>query len=446
MHGPYLVENLVSVALQEWVLGRSTAGKVRAWGKNGRRGPQRKSAYGGGTMTKETRTLLGLAGSLCLVFGTFAPFASLPIVGSLTILRYNGIVGSLLVVAGFIGGYFAIKAAFRYVLYTGIVGIALTAFAAIWFESNLSRMQSQIGTELGNNLFAGLATAALQSVQLSWGVAILGIGAVLLVISAVMKSPGTDDTTSVTINPRIMRWVVGVGAVIVVGIVGYNLLGGMFIGSTVITTSNQAQIEEKVAGGHMSDTDKSEFSSAMARPEYSSAGKTVNQVIADQRSFEVAQKAEQERAAQLAAEERAKREATLKSMLGALTVGVVSKSFVAADPLNSGTYEDQIAITFAFKNTAPKDIRAFKGSIVFKTLMGDFVTQTSLERDKTILAGHSVTWDGALRYNQFEEKDTKLKSTDLKDMKVEWHPKSILFADGTKLEVSENSNTGNITP
>ena len=390
-------------------------------------------------MTKETKTLLGLAGAVCLIFGLFAPFATAPIVGGITALKYSGAFASVIVVAAVLGGYFATRAAFRYVAYAGVLGIASVAFAVIWFETNMSRAQSQISTELANNPFAGLAAAAMQSVQLSWGVAVLGIGAALLILAGTVKSPGMSDGDSASVDPRAMRWIVGLAAAVVVGVVGYNLLGGMFLGNTVVTSSNQAQIEQQVASSNMSDGDKAEFSAALLRTEYAPTGKTVNQVVSDQRAFEIEQKAEQERAAQLAAQERAKREATLKTMLGSLTVGVVSKSFQAAD-VESGTYQDQIAETFIYKNTSSKTIRAFKGVMVYKTLMGDLITKINLENDTPIEAGHSITWDGVTDYNQFEDKDVKLRQTKLMDMKIEWQPTSILFADGSRLEVTDDSD------
>lgn len=390
-------------------------------------------------MSKEARTLIALAGALCLIFGIFAPFASAPIVGSISLLHYNSIVGWLLLVVAILGGYFATRAAFQYVLYAGIAGVGGLAFAVIWFEMNLSNMRSQVGSQLANNPFSGLAAAFMQNIQLSWGVALLGVGAAALVIASVVKDPGVNPSVAATVDFRMMRYLIAGVAAIAVVVIGYNLLGSLFLGRSVITSANQTQIEERVASSSMSEADKASFSAAIARSDYDTNGKTVDQVIADQRAFEVAQKQEQERAAQLAAEEKAKREVTLRSMLASLTVGIVSKSFQAAN-FENGTYQDAITMTFAFKNTSSKDIRAFKGVVVYKTLMGDLITQMNLERDQVISAGHSATWDAQTDYNQFMDKDVKLRNTDLKNLKIEWQPQSILFTDGTKLEVTDTSS------
>lgn len=393
-------------------------------------------------MSKETKTLIGIAGVLCLILGIFAPFVSMPFLGAISILKFNGYVGAILFACAGVGGYFALKAAFKYMMYVGIAGLATTALTAVWFEYNLSRMRSQVDTELAGNPFAGIAGAMTQSVQLDWGVAILAIGAALLVVPAVVKSPDDNQSTSKPIDPRLIRYGAIAAAVLVISIIAFNVLGSLMIGGTTITPSNQAQVAEKVSSSNMSDGDKAEFSAAMSRTDYDSTGKTVTQAISDQRAFEAEQKAAAQRAAELAAEEKAKRDATLRAMLNALTVAVTNKSFLAADPMNSGTYEDQITVSFAFRNTSSKDIRGFKGDFIWTSLMADQIKDTALEYDQTIPAGHIATWEGQITYNQFEGSDVKLKDADLKDLRTRWEPQSILFADGSKLVLSEADAMG----
>ena len=48
-------------------------------------------------------------------------------------------------------------------------------------------------------------------------------------------------------------------------------------------------------------------------------------------------------------------------------------------------------------------------------------------------AGQSVTWVGTLRYNQFEEKDVKLRSVDTAKLQFSFEPETVIFADGTKI-------------
>src|SRR5690348_15652942 len=102
-------------------------------------------------MSRETRILIGLAGSLCLMLGVFAPFASLPFVGSINILKYNPYVGSILIACALGGGWLSMVAAFRTMIWLGIVGLAGTAFAAIEFELNISRAQSELTKTLAGN-------------------------------------------------------------------------------------------------------------------------------------------------------------------------------------------------------------------------------------------------------------------------------------------------------
>jgi hypothetical protein len=166
----------------------------------------------------------------------------------------------------------------------------------------------------------------------------------------------------------------------------------------------------------------------------SMVGKTVGDIIADQRSFETDAKKRQEQEASLAAEAKAKEEARAAELRKALSLTVFKKGFEEA------SYQEYITLKCAYENTSGKDIRAFAGRVRFTDLFGKPIYDSGLTISDPIKAGAKATWDGSIRYNQFNAEQSNFRNTDLKDMKIEWVPNSILFEDGTRIgEAGEKS-------
>ena len=161
-------------------------------------------------------------------------------------------------------------------------------------------------------------------------------------------------------------------------------------------------------------------------------GKTVAEVIEEERTFRDeadARKAEEDR---LAAEATAAADARVAELRKALTLTIFDKSFRPSDAMN-GRFEDLILIQAAYENTSGKDIRAFRGSVQFTDLFGEQIYVTNLTISDPIAAGANATWSGQIRYNQFMSDQQELRNTDLDDMRIVWRPASIMFADGTTI-------------
>lgn len=118
-------------------------------------------------------------------------------------------------------------------------------------------------------------------------------------------------------------------------------------------------------------------------------------------------------------------------MLRAATVKVVSKGFEKAD--YQTVMHDGITVRFVIKNTSGKDIRGLRGTMVFKDIFGAEIKSFQLSYYEGLNAGEQKTWDGVVEYNSFVAEDQKLRDTPLGNLKVEWKPRVVLFADGTKL-------------
>jgi len=156
-------------------------------------------------------------------------------------------------------------------------------------------------------------------------------------------------------------------------------------------------------------------------------GKTIGEIIDDQRKFnaesDIRDKEEKERIAKAKSIADEKR----KVLLAALTVTEFEKGFEHID------YQDYNTMKFSYENRSGKDIRGFKGTIIYKDLFGDVITGLRLKEDRTIKAGQTVQVSKQVDYNQFMDKDKKLREASLDNMKVTWEPDVILFTDGTSL-------------
>jgi uncharacterized protein YcfL len=207
------------------------------------------------------------------------------------------------------------------------------------------------------------------------------------------------------------------------------------------TKDNQDQVMEKVKKSKdLTGEEVGLLMAAMMRSTISGEkleGKTVGQVIAEQKRMFEESEAKEKEAKRLAGEEAARQAQVAKEIARYITVVPIKKSFTKADPLNNGQYTDKINLVFIFENTSGKDIKAFKGETVFNDVFGENIRSINLTYDEGIKAGQRKEWYGEVEYNQFIAGQRKFRDTELANMKFEWHPKAIIFADGTKIGVDK---------
>jgi hypothetical protein len=163
-------------------------------------------------------------------------------------------------------------------------------------------------------------------------------------------------------------------------------------------------------------------------------GKTIGNLIDDQRKVVEEQKARELEAKRLAEEVKQKEDEIAKKLSEYITVVPVKKTFKKAN-YSLGEYKDQIIIEMAFENKGEKDIRAFKGETIFNNLFGEPIYSIKLYYDEGLKSKENKRWLGVIEYNQFNENQNKFNSTELDNMKYEWKPIGIIFKDGSKLGI-----------
>lgn len=156
-------------------------------------------------------------------------------------------------------------------------------------------------------------------------------------------------------------------------------------------------------------------------------GKTYSELLkqADELAAEMKLKEEEEK--RLAEEEEKRRKKIALKISESLTFALTKKGF------SEYNYSEYITYTFTFKNKTDKDIAGVKGSVTFYDMFDSKINSLSLSYDKGIKAGKTVNYRAQTDYNQFMDKDTKLKNTNLDKLKVVWEPEQLIFSDGEKI-------------
>jgi hypothetical protein len=171
---------------------------------------------------------------------------------------------------------------------------------------------------------------------------------------------------------------------------------------------------------------------AQQEPSPDWVGKTLAEVIEDERKVEQDAKAKQAEADRLAAQAKAKEDANAAELRKAVSFAVFDKGFVPSDPYTS-RYDDYITFKCVYQNLSGKDIRAFTGSVRFANLFDREIMTMSVTVDDPIKAGEKASWNGTLKYNQFREDHQGLRNAELTNLKVTWIPQQIIFADGSRI-------------
>jgi hypothetical protein len=120
-------------------------------------------------------------------------------------------------------------------------------------------------------------------------------------------------------------------------------------------------------------------------------------------------------------------QAKTDSMRNIISVSLFSKDY------NDNGFKESIQMKFNLHNNGEKDIRAFKGEIIFKDVFGDILKKYNMECDVLIAAHQAIVYNAQIKYDQLLDSDVKLLNSDISDIQFVFDPKLILFDDGSKM-------------
>jgi hypothetical protein len=129
---------------------------------------------------------LGLAGAALLFIGVFCPLISIPIAGTMNYFQNGSGDGKFILVFVAATVVLCLMKKFTLLWITGIGSAGLIGYTFFNLQIGLSDAKQRIQDDLADNPFAGLATMAVESIQIQWGFAVLAIGAVLVLAAAGM--------------------------------------------------------------------------------------------------------------------------------------------------------------------------------------------------------------------------------------------------------------------
>ena len=133
------------------------------------------------------RQIMGLAGSLILLAGVFAPILSIPIAGQLNYFRNGTGDGVFVLIMAIISLVVTLTKKYGLLWATGLGSLAVMVFTFVHFHLTMSGVKADLDVDLADNPFRGLADMAVQSIQLQWGWGVLLVGVLLLLITAGSK-------------------------------------------------------------------------------------------------------------------------------------------------------------------------------------------------------------------------------------------------------------------
>lgn len=137
---------------------------------------------------------LGFAGAALLIVGLFLPIATMPFLGSVTLMSYGfSVVASGLLVLGLLSGFLVWADRRDALIWTGGGALLTVIYLFGRLQWSMTSMRSELTEGLKDNPFAGLAQTAMASVGLQWGWLVLAAGPAVMVYVAVQerKSEGS---------------------------------------------------------------------------------------------------------------------------------------------------------------------------------------------------------------------------------------------------------------
>lgn len=229
---------------------------------------------------------------------------------------------------------------------------------------------------------------------------------------------------------------------LVLVLVGVVLFGcSSSVKSEVFTSTNKDTVLQDVGKSNLTEDDRKAVIGAIARSafgNYSLEGKSVGNIIDEQKQWTAAEDARQLAAHEQQVKEEQKQAAIRDQLRRSVTVAPLAKRFQEADPDN-GNFQSFNVVTWQYHNVGAKDIKAFKGHLQLTNQFGDKIAGFLIDYEQRLGKGRTVTEELDYDFNKFEDKDARVRDTPLSQMKFVWEPTAVIYADGSSVNASDAS-------
>jgi hypothetical protein len=132
----------------------------------------------------EKEEIFGYAGSAVLFLGIFAPFISVPVIGSMNYFQNGRGDGVFILILAVIAAILTATKRFWALFPTGSACFAVLTYTFLNIQAKLSEARSQVDHGLEGNPFRAIAELSVNLVQFQWGFAVLILGVFFLMAAA----------------------------------------------------------------------------------------------------------------------------------------------------------------------------------------------------------------------------------------------------------------------
>lgn len=318
-------------------------------------------------------TLFGLAGAATVFVGVFTPAISVPILGNINYLSIGSGEGVVVLVLSLISVVLVLARKRKGLFLTGGLSLAMLAFSFLNFQYRMSQGRSTYNPD--NPVLKGVGDALVGSIQLQWGWAVLSIGSIAILLSAVLRSefeptPESFFGKSAAVFREDRTFLAAVFIPVLFGT-------GIILSRSILPSNALQSLSTHVY--------ESIFSGSSA-----------------------------------------------SSMDNSIRVEFVSKEFKTAS-IETDYFFDAIHLKLRIINTSEKDIIGFKGRITFYDMFDNILRSVELNNDQTIRAGDRILWSGFVHYSPLAPEDRKLREASTEKLRFRFEPHAIYFADGSRL-------------
>jgi hypothetical protein len=215
-----------------------------------------------------------------------------------------------------------------------------------------------------------------------------------------------------------------------------------------VTQTSLDSVGNDVKNSKLSDTDKAAFLTAIMRNAMGAGasyeGKTVGEVIDQEKQDEAADAARQQAQAAADAAAKARADAAEKAMATTVGLSVYKFTYIPEDPdwiETGGAQQDEVKFYFSGSNSSSKNVRAFEGMLTIQDSLGNKVADLKFEFTPNNDISANSTFDASktVGASGFGEDLSRLKDTPLSRLKMTWHPSKVVFADGTSMTTGDES-------
>ncbi len=131
---------------------------------------------------------IGITGGL-LILGLFAPLVSTPIVTSMNLISSESdkLHAAIFAILAILSWVLILTARFEGLFLTGLASLALLGVEFWSFQQRVTTIRNGVINALGSNALAGIEDISLNLVQIRWGWTVLGVGGLLLLLTALIR-------------------------------------------------------------------------------------------------------------------------------------------------------------------------------------------------------------------------------------------------------------------